>query len=414
MTLRVRWKTLGGVPCAIAYDDSKSIIVNELLDYSIYLSTESNLSELTIRNEIQHLCLFYNTCNQGKWNWYATSDRTISEFRTLDLNRLIAKSKSPERSLKRVVNSHLVRAYRFLYWLQKKNYISYLIGDENCQVRSDYSENNRSYHSPKKDYPLLFPNTGTGSKHSTGYCASDNDLELLTDYFLRKFSPYIAQRNILIMEIANQIGFRRGSINSLLCAQFPIAEIDSSLEDSYFVQPPKQKFNVGLTYKIPILLAYRINSFIHVFRKELLESKGFKERDTQGHIFLSETSGTPLHNQTISEIFGDAFRATGKRWGRNAIHSFRRKFTNDDIVDQTNSRLALGLDTSDASVCSAVSLKLGQSNPDSVYPYVSRKQIELIHNHRVAVRHETEALINENLALKMRIAELENRIKSKP
>ncbi len=107
-----------------------------------------------------------------------------------------------------------------------------------------------------------------------------------------------------MMAIASSVGFRRGSLNSLRCAQFSDEELKKTLDDCIVVNPDKQKFDANLNYKIPILLAYRIREFITTVRKCMLSLKGFNEAVTLDRIFLSARNGHPLNDASVSDIFG--------------------------------------------------------------------------------------------------------------
>ena len=79
-----------------------------------------------------------------------------------------------------------------------------------------------------------------------------------------------------------------------------------------------------------------------------------------------------LTDRAITQIIAKAMRAAGApRWV--AIHSFRRKFSNDEIADETAHRIKNDLDTSAASIAASVSIRLGHHDPSSLYAYVSRR-----------------------------------------
>ncbi|AZC39824.1 hypothetical protein C4K37_5461 [Pseudomonas chlororaphis subsp. piscium] len=284
-----------------------------------------------------------------------------------------------------------------------------LIGRYDCQIHSslpEYFSRRRVDHRDKELFPLCFRRIGNASKHTTKYEASERDRQALESIFLDHPNPYIGQRNSLILEIANLTGFRRSSINSLLCSQFSDDLINTVEDDFILVSPAHQKYGYTLSFKVPILLAYRINHFINTFRKDLVHAIDTNISTTQDRIFLSTRTGKPLNNQTISEIFHDAIAKLKIKQTRVGIHSLRRKFTNDRITEEILTRAELGLDSSTTSIESSLSLQLGQTSPTSVRPYISRRQILEIEEARERRRQNMEFLRNENTSLRAELLRL--------
>jgi hypothetical protein len=167
------------------------------------------------------------------------------------------------------------------------------------------------------------------------------------------------------------------------------------------VVPASQKFGYQNSYDISIELAYRICGFIETYRAQIVESTGVSSDVAQDRIFLSSTTGRPLANNTISRIFGDAFRAIGAPPGAG-LHSFRRTFAVDQIERSIGRRARYGLDTSAESIAADVAIEMGQLNPESLVPYVSRAQS------RIAVGHTTRERSMEERGVEY--AELRRRI----
>lgn len=412
MVLKLRWfdDTSGIYP--IPYDETQGVIVSEFLCYAIYLQREKSLSAIYVKNEIHHLALFYNCCIKPGTLISGATNECLRGFKKTDLERLQLKSASSIRSLKKVVNQRLVRIYHFYAWLQHHYKLTGIIGKINCQIHSTLTlyrrhKNNKDEHN---DYPLLYSLTGSSSKHATQYQATDKDITLLTEYFLSKYGKYVAQRNILIMEIGQQLSLRRSSINSLKCMQFSDEIIESTEDDFLPVCPHIQKFDYSIIFECPLPLALRINAFIRGFRKDFLNEHGFSELATGGYLFLSQRTGKPLNSQTISEIFGEAFRAIGVKAARVAIHATRRKYANDQIKKEIIGRKRNGLDTSDLSVASSVSLSMGQTDPESLRPYVSRVQLGIIHKEEIERNVQVQKLISENERLQSELKRLRQKI----
>jgi hypothetical protein len=186
----------------------------------------------------------------------------------------------------------------------------------------------------------------------------------------------VAIRNILMMDIADQIGWRRAAINSLSCEQFSAESLKKMPSRGLPCVPAKQKNGYLDSFYVPPDLTCRIAAFINDTREQLVKEMGWYHISKTGSVFISARDGKPLTDKAISKIFGCAFASLGER-KRAALHCFRTKFANDAIAAETRARVALGLDTSSESVSAAVSQDLGHRNPMSIQSYVSANQTRL-------------------------------------
>ncbi|SDZ25583.1 tyrosine-type recombinase/integrase [Pseudomonas sp. NFIX28] len=409
MPIQIRWQLNEGFHIPIPYNIERNIIQTEIIDYAIFLERQENLSHQYIKNELFHISVFENFASNQNIELIDVTNTLIRDFRDNDYNRLLTTGISSSKSIKSVVNLRLRRIYHFYTWMQTHSSLCNLIGRYDCQIHSslpEYFLRRTVDHRDKELFPLCFRNIGSASKHTTKYEASEKNRQALENIFLDHPTPYIGQRNSLILEIANLTGFRRSSINSLLCSQFSDKLINTAEDDFILVSPSHQKYGYTLSFRVPILLAYRINHFINTFRKDLLQAIDTNNATTQDRIFLSARTGNPLNNQTISEIFHDAIAKLNIKQTRVGIHSLRRKFTNDRITEEILTRAELGLDTSTTSIESSLSLLLGQTSPASVRPYISRRQILEIERAREIRRQNMESLQNENASLRAELLRL--------
>ncbi|MGE8496280.1 MAG: hypothetical protein ACN6O6_02135 [Pseudomonas sp.] len=327
------------------------------------------------------------------------------------------KSKSPasERKLKRVVNNHLSRIYNYYHWYQKHHNLKNLIGASQCAITSEPTKKTnkkRLIQNYELVYPLNFRRIGRGSKHATEHSATEEEVAKLDAHFRNTENTFVSERNSLIMAIANNVGFRRASINSLRCEQFSEETLKTTLDDYIIIKPDEQKFDANINYKLPILLAYRISDFIKNIRNKWILENEIKNEVTLDRIFLSSRNGHPLNHASISNIFGKAFKAIGNSQPRTSIHSLRRKFANDDIIKNFEQRVELKLDVSDASISAAVSMNLGHSDPDSLRPYISRIQQQMVNKLHEQKNEVVRKLFEENMRLKSEIEFLKASIKN--
>ncbi|MDR6586363.1 hypothetical protein [Herbaspirillum frisingense] len=402
---------------AMVYDLEEERLLLEITDYSLYLLDEE-LNEKTIRNEVFRLKGFLDFLARHRLSYQEVTDSVLVRFRTEEYQRVIDAKNSAATVLttNRTVNAKLIRVYKFLYWLEhEKKLIERVIAPRNCPVKSTYnpsrgSERSKRYGrsamgSRSTDYPKLFKKDGKNGGH-TQYEATDDDVQKIAENFLLQKSQHAAQRNILMMDLACEVSWRRGAINSLTCDQFSGLDFLDANHDDYIVIPPSQKFGYQRRFEVPFRLAFRVAEFISIERKKFLSEKGWSEARTKNRIFVSEHRGEPLEDQSISQIFGDAFKVLGHPRGAN-IHSFRRKFANDLIDQEILHRLDLGLDTTEMSIATTVAFKMGQSNPDSLKPYVNRRLSRMVKRQKKLKENRLETLEEENRALKERIALLE-------
>ena len=382
----------------------------EIMDYSLYLAKRRD--DKTVRNEIWRLKGFIDFLLREKLTYQNTTDALLEKFRDEEYSRVRAgkTSGTSERSIKRTVNAKLRRTYKFLYWLQEQMFVVQLMGVGAFPVQStcrgeQFSHDGRfGQKTSKTDYPTLFDHAGNNGG-PTRYEATEIDVQKISARFHSQASSHAAQRNILMMDLATMVAWRRESVNSLTCDQFSNLDFSNSRNDDYIVVPPSQKFGYEKEFEVPFRLAFRIAEFIAIERKEFLLQRGWSEAKTQGRIFISEQTGGPLKDGTISAIFGAAFKALERPRGAN-FHSFRRKFANDKIDDEILNRLELGLSTSEDSITASVASSMGHSNPSSLQPYVNKRIRRMVARREKLKQGRLRALEEENEALKAQVARL--------
>ena len=420
--LHISWGAQEDRIYAVAYMDGLSSIDYRITDYSIYLSDVQRLDNKTVKTEIYHLKSFFDHLAYKRIQLKDVSDKVLSDFRDVEHERVI-KSNNSSGSVKcaqRTVNAKLRRAYLFLMWAQNINRsISGVIGIHGHPVTSNLSEQVRTtkvsgrrtrISREQEFFPLQFRNTGARTRHGTQYEATDEDIILLSEFFCSNFSSYVSQRNILMMDLAANVSWRRASVNSLTCEQFKYVSLKHFSDDFLSVIPSAQKFGYERAFEVPFTLAFRVSEFISSARRGLLDSKGFPESNTEGRVFVSERTGRPLEDGSVSQIFARAFKAIGRPRGAN-FHSFRRKFANDLIEQEIRCRLDLGLDTGALSIAAAVAQRMGHASPESLAPYVSRRLARL--GSRLADRKDSRirTLEDENRSLRLEIARLQTHLK---
>lgn len=348
----------------------------------------------------------------NRLEWDEINDSHLEKFRAWYLDNIEQSSQTRnDLSRKRTVNIRLREIYNFYHWAQEEaclvdHYIGWKLQSKIRSKLPAYIKDGRSVlpSSDKKSllYPLIFQNVGSTSD-VIDYTASDRDKEKLQDFFeTQGDSEYSVQRNILIMEIAASVGWRQGSMQSLLIDSFSDEIINECDTDFLAVKPPKQKYGYQFEFKIPLALALRINRHIKRERAHFLTSKKLNEKTAHNYLFLSSTTGKPLADSSITEIFSRAFTAIGAPKG-SGIHSFRRSFTSNEIRLQIDSRKRKNLSTAPEDVMLPVQRALGHKSPLSQQVYADASQSLT----RDTVERE---LRDENLQLRADIAENDREI----
>lgn len=371
---------------------------------------QAHKSEINGASTALKLLAEYMRANRLEWN--EVDDGHLDQFRTWYLEKIEQSSQTRnDLSRKRTVNIRLREIYNFYHWAQEEAFLveNHIGWELQSKIRSklpDYIKDGRSA-LPRSDknsllYPKIFPRVGSSSD-VIDYTASDRDKEKLKEHFeTQGDSDYSARRNILIMEIAATVGWRQGSMQSLLIDAFSDERIDGCNSGVLAVQPPNQKYGYRFEFEVPLALALRINRHIKSDRANLLARKNLKEDTAKHHLFVSSTEGTPLAEMTITEIFSKAFTAIGAPKG-SGIHSFRRSFTSNEMRHQIDTRKRKNLSTAPEDVMLPVQRKLGHKSPLSQQVYADATQSLT----RDTVERE---LRDENLQLRADLAEKEREI----
>lgn len=415
----VQWGKLPGGYKSPIFFDGKLRIIEPFTRYCLDIAKissrfrrrgQAHKSEINNASiALKYLAEFMRTL---RLEWNQVDDGHLEQFRTWYLEKIEQSSQTRNKlSRMRTVNIRLREIYNFYHWAQEEaclveNYIGWELQSKIRSKLPAYIKDGQSA-LPRVGkgnflYPKLFPNAGS-SADVIDYTASDRDKEKLKVLFATLGdSDYSSSRNILIMEIAASVGWRQGSIHSLLIDAFSDERIEECDTGFLTVQPPEQKYGYQFEFEVPLALALRINRYIRSDRANLLACKKLKEDTSKHHLFISSTTGKPLAINTITEIFSRAFTAIGAPQG-SGIHSFRRSFTTNEIRFQIDSRKRNNLSTAPEDVMLPVQRALGHRSPLSQQSYADASQSLT----RDTVERE---LRDESLQLRAELAEKEREI----
>lgn len=402
----------------LVYDLEQQRLIPEISDYAYFLNEEKRNSQLTIEQGIQHLAEFWRYLLHQKIELTAISDSNLKLYRNSNLIK-VKKSKShrgSEDDAKRTVNLKLSRIYDWLIWLQSNHRLP--VGTVSMhgpvsaakEMLTSHPSRSRRHRKNASSYlPLLFRVSGTNSKHGLpDYRISDNCTSALFSLFIERYTPFIAQRNILFSDIAEAAGFRRGSICSLRVDQFLLEDIASS-DGEFLVRPSRQKFNYQKTFAISIELAYRIRYFIDDHWLPWVKHKNLSRTVHQQRLFLSATTGKPITERAMTQMISAGFRALGLPKGAGA-HKLRSKFASEEADRDLAERLELGLDTSSRSIAASMAMKLGHNDPNQFFAYAASSQAQKARIQREGVIAELKQLREEVARLKAQLDAIQSDI----
>lgn len=313
-----------------------------------------------------------------QYAWLEVTDQLLEGYRDHAFKRVRSSSKGrkSDRTAKRTVNARLRWIYKFYCWAQEEaGLCRNLIGMDHAifsKLPTYWRRGNGSSKKKRADrtvlYPVCFPRVdGRGS--GPQYFATGKDKRSILARFADTSDTVLAERNRLIIELTDRVGWRAGTLQGLVIDDFNADAFERATDEGITVHPEVQKFSNDQGFLVPYTLAARIRRYVEL-RARWLAAHGWSEARASRRLFLGSRSGRPLGDKTISQLVGDAFRKIGVRAGIGAgHHSFRRKFSTESTADDINARRALGLSTAVEDVGFATARRLGQKSIDSSAPY---------------------------------------------
>jgi len=139
MPIQISWSGEADLKVPIPYDSDNFLIVDDIMDYAIFLQQHELSSFTYVKNEMYHLILYFNYIKSKKISIVSATNGILKSFRNADLNRLTTKSRVAEKKLKRVINSRLTRVYCFYHWYQNHHKLCNLVGPYECAITSDFT-----------------------------------------------------------------------------------------------------------------------------------------------------------------------------------------------------------------------------------------------------------------------------------
>lgn len=348
-------------------------------------------------------------------------DKDLVRFRNAALAsvRVNPRSRGSKLTASKTVNVKLRNVYGFLFWCQKKHFIPQkTLGWTNAPVRSSLPEaESRGSPTDLKDenkYPLIYEGVGENSRaHDGQYWATPDDIDRIEDLFWSQGDLQIAERNVLMMRIADHQGWRIESVNSLTTCEFSTSEFSRQKDNNYYVvSPPKQKLSREYHFEMSWELAHQIRRFIEKSRADLLARHNATEQTAKKRLFLSSKDANPLSDGSCVAIFADAFQSIGSPKGAGS-HSFRRSRAESVAEEELARQIGLGLPIDRQAIVQAVKDVLGHASDEAQRAYdraLSRyrrasKEAQFRLRYQ-ALELENDRLTLEVIALQRRLADL--------
>ncbi len=108
------------------YDLKRGCIVEHLCDYAESMVENSQLTQLTVNQEMGHLRVFWIFIKLRSIELGSINDEIIKEFRDFTFKQVLCgvAHRGSEEAAKATVNAKLARIYDWLMWMQETNRIS--------------------------------------------------------------------------------------------------------------------------------------------------------------------------------------------------------------------------------------------------------------------------------------------------
>lgn len=413
----------GRVP---VFFDRRRNLVDVLHDYVQALAitkrlTSSSQGYASTINAVSYALLgWLQLLDERGRDWESADDALLLTFAESQLAAVqqSRKSKGNERIAKRTINVKLQWIYRFYCWAQKSRRCKRVIGPKRPITSTiTLSKSARAKSGRRQMESEIYPCCYRGVSGSDGgpqHFATAEDKRRMQVLFATASDPFLTERNRLMLELTDRVGWRAGTITGLLIDDFNEEAIQSADDEGVIVTPAVQKRGYRNSFPVPHTLVARVVRYM-VVRHRWLVRHGWGEQQAQRYLFISGRTGQPLGQKTLVQLVGRAFRAVGVPAKRGAgHHSFRRKFSDESTKDDLQARKLTGHSTAVEDVMHATALRLGQRRIASQAPYQRAVRDGTRDAEPHQLRHqvqELEATIADQQAL---IAELRRASHAKP
>jgi len=232
-----------------------------------------------------------------KLSWLQADDKLLEEFRDTELKEVMRspQGKRDQRTAKRTVNVKLQWIYRFYSWAESTHWCMGVIGPRrritSMLTRKTLKKGRRKRRGDADLYPLCFHGVGGGS--GPQYFATKDDKRRMLQFFAKATDPFLAERNRLIVELSDRVGWRAGTVTGLSIDDFLQESQRLEDDDGVTVTPKVQKFGYRNSFQVPHSLFARVVRFTEM-RSRWLANRGWSESRAEHFLFVSSRTGRPL------------------------------------------------------------------------------------------------------------------------
>lgn len=349
---------------------------------------------------------FLRFCRQRGRPWYAVDDEFLIVWRE-HLRR--AQGISIGR-----VNMSLKTIFAFYRWAEENRRIRFQVGI--------YAEDELPARPPNAVFPISAKRGYTKGRHGRVYGSWTTPLTLSqpsrgahvrhtpTEEEIRNLHEVAVERlygerDSLMFSWAEEVGSRRAEFMRVGKSHMPTSDQLADLieRDEPWTVVLERKGGGSKPLYVPPDLLIRTLDFIQFGRRDIVSHclktvVGYREPD---EVFLSSTTGMPLHLDSVTAIGSQTFRKAGVK--RANIHRLRARYAVRTIETLVDSIFDGGIIGSESSWIETILVKaaevMGHSSPQSLRPYLT-----YVLDRRIRIADATKA---EKLATRLRQLELQ-------
>ena len=262
----------GRVP---VFFDQRRCLVDVLHDYVEHVARSrqgaaSPRGYASMVNAATYALLSWLRCLEASnRSWQQADDSLLKTFRDDQLKEVkrSPQSKGDERTAKRTVNVKLRWIYRFYGWAEGAKWCKGVIGPQrritSMLTKEEHGEERHKSRGGADLYPLCFHGVDGGS--GPQYFATTADKRRMLQFFAKATDPFLAERNRLIVELSDRIGWRAGTMTGLSIDDFLQENRRLENDDGVTVIPKVQKFGYRNSFQVPHSLFARVVRLLGLF-----------------------------------------------------------------------------------------------------------------------------------------------------
>ncbi|RQM47186.1 hypothetical protein EHZ19_16165 [Paraburkholderia bannensis] len=396
----IRWKLADGTKCVAFRGQKHELLeeptdfVEEIRDKHVKNCSSPTALESAVDAAVYALKEFHSYLSLIGCNLRSITDARIDGYKNWSFGKIRKKKNCRgELQAKQSVNVKLRQIYSYLAWCQKNERVPPLtVGWTNCNVQTSLLDVDRSGLDSDRleshKYPKLYRRIGERSrKGRRQHWATPDEIIDLERWLTENENPYAARRDILMIRVADVIGWRLSTLLDLRVSDFSDAAVERAEKakaERFVMVPWTQKNNANIANSIPWELVYEIRRYIQgneggqneqseYSRKALLIAAGASEKDARGRIFLRTDNGRPLTRAGTNSRMSSIFKAVGMPvWA--GWHSLRRGNNKRAARKEIEFRRSFGGSMDHNDIAESLSKKLNQTTTSALNAYYEAKE----------------------------------------